>query len=462
MKQFTFLIACLLASSAMAQESIQTRTIEMPSQHGSCDVKELIYRDPSDLPTRSRRSARKVIGDKEYVLWIDRITNLPEYLREFYDQLSEDIQKVLNGEPSPLSLPELNQIKEGLCAYKVRTFTGSAPFTYTSSYDLQQNAVDAVNPIATQYWDQFLSFIPYICLSINMDKPEAFWLNTTYSYFYQFGISYSYDNATKTGNSNYEISFYFSLIDVDAKPQYDIRRKEFQSQSNVQQGVNRYNAAIENIFKGYPGDGSRYDKLLYLNDWLTSHNCYNSITNESSRPDIAWSPLSALEGTVGENGPVCEGYSRAFKVLCDKKNIPCTLVSGWARENESDKGEAHMWNQVKMADGGWYAVDVTWNDPVMPWTAAVSGGENHEWFLVGSETEIHPDFTFSESHLEDKLGGFSPQGSYSWSTVSGPALQEGSYEAGSDIPEDPEDPDPHQDLITLEDITSLIDKYLAQ
>ncbi|MBQ9362086.1 MAG: hypothetical protein IJT97_01565 [Bacteroidaceae bacterium] len=461
MKQITFFIACLMAYCALAQDSIKTGVINMPPQYGSCDVREFLQRVPQPPKTQKLKSSKKQASEKEYILWIDRLTNLPEYLRDFYDRVGEDIAKVLNGEVSPLSMPELQQIDTDTYAYKVQTFIGPAvTFSYNNESEIGQKAYNAVGNAPDLLWDQFLSFIPYVCLSINMDKPEAFWLNTDYRYGHYCKYPIEFYPNTKTGIVHYELTVYLYLKYTDSESNYDIRREEFQTQTNITQGVNRFNTAIQKIFAGYPNEGSRYDKLLYLNDWLTSHNCYNSVSVESNRPDIAWSPLSALEGTVGENGPVCEGYSRAFKVLCDKKNIPCTLASGWACNDQNSSGEAHMWNHVKMGNGEWYAVDVTWNDPVMSWNAAVSGGENHDWFLIGSSTEIYPGFTYSESHIEDPFGGFTPNGSYSWNAVPGPTQSMTRYEVGNEDP-DP-DPDPDPDTITLEDITDLIDKYLAQ
>ena len=60
-----------------------------------------------------------------------------------------------------------------------------------------------------------------------------------------------------------------------------------------------------------------------------------------------------------EPGAVCEGYSKGFKMLCDSIGIPAICVFG--NFNETD-ATAHMWNYVRMDDGLWYAVDVTWDD----------------------------------------------------------------------------------------------------
>ena len=84
-----------------------------------------------------------------------------------------------------------------------------------------------------------------------------------------------------------------------------------------------------------------------------------------------------------------------MKVLCDKAEIPCVLVSGMAKNSLDGTGEAHMWNYVQL-DGKWYGVDVTWNDPTGG-TGAVSGYENEDWLLLGSNTVVS-EMSFETSH----------------------------------------------------------------
>ena len=136
------------------------------------------------------------------------------------------------------------------------------------------------------------------------------------------------------------------------------------------------------------GGSTRYAKLLALHDWLTENNIYNTNNAASTQATISHSPISALvrDERTGANSlnPVCEGYARAFKMVCDKLEIPCVLVSGRATSNGSS--EDHMWNYVQMEDGKWYAVDVTWDDPAFPGNSSLnSGGEDHTYFLVGSD-----------------------------------------------------------------------------
>ncbi len=125
---------------------------------------------------------------------------------------------------------------------------------------------------------------------------------------------------------------------------------------------------------------TRYDQLLYLHNWLAENNVYDQ-TAARTEAIIAVIPLSALDASLS---PVCEGYSRAFMLVCHELDIPCILATGTA-----DGGD-HMWNYVQMEDGNWYAVDITFDDPslvsrygyVLPYVK--SGYETTEYFLVGS------------------------------------------------------------------------------
>ena len=70
--------------------------------------------------------------------------------------------------------------------------------------------------------------------------------------------------------------------------------------------------------------------------------------------------------------PVCDGYAKAFKMVCDLLEIPCVLVVS----------STHMWNNVLMDDGDWYNVDVTWDD-------SNDQQISYQYFLVGSQTVIN-------------------------------------------------------------------------
>ena len=69
---------------------------------------------------------------------------------------------------------------------------------------------------------------------------------------------------------------------------------------------------------------------------------------------------------VDNDAVVCEGYSKAFKVLCDAVGLPCILVAGEGSQSSSFTGISnHMWNAVCI-DDAWYSVDLTWDDLAFP------------------------------------------------------------------------------------------------
>ena len=159
---------------------------------------------------------------------------------------------------------------------------------------------------------------------------------------------------------------------------------------------------IQRIVKDCPTNQSVAEQVRYLNRTLTHSNAYNSCVaagNSSDADATAWKCVSALSGATGKNGPVCEGYSRAFKVLCDELGIPCVLVEGYAQGSLLDNAELHMWNYVQL-DGKWYVVDTTWNDPRVLDNeySAVSGKENEKYLLIGSNTKISSGMTFAMLH----------------------------------------------------------------
>lgn len=90
-----------------------------------------------------------------------------------------------------------------------------------------------------------------------------------------------------------------------------------------------------------------------IHDYLATEVKYASNTMLPSAHNIC-GPF--LEGTA-----VCEGYARAFKLICDEMGIPCIMVTGVA--TDEDRTENHAWNIVRKGKNN-YHVDVTWNSSV--------------------------------------------------------------------------------------------------
>lgn len=104
---------------------------------------------------------------------------------------------------------------------------------------------------------------------------------------------------------------------------------------------------------------SYIEREIAINNYLVSNIEYdneaaNQLIEEGKVDEKYYDSFNAYGALI--NGiAVCEGYSEAFKLLCDEAGIDCIIVTG---ELEV---VGHAWNRVRIYDK-WYDVDVTNND----------------------------------------------------------------------------------------------------
>lgn len=194
------------------------------------------------------------------------------------------------------------------------------------------------------------------------DHPEMFWLGA-------YKLSYSYSYSVSGG------VYTLSVSSITCKMNYDTA--VYADKASVTDYYTRMMAAFDAFeVKGY----TRYEKVKSIHDTIAKQVSYDSTFTNGT----AHQPTSVfLEPFL----PVCEGYAEAFKMLCDREGIPCVIVVG----KSGDGG--HAWNYIKMEDGKWYAVDLTWDD---------QGSIYYDYFLVGANsTNRHfgnNTTTFSDKH----------------------------------------------------------------
>ena len=104
------------------------------------------------------------------------------------------------------------------------------------------------------------------------------------------------------------------------------------------------------VVENMPQDASAYDQYRYLAYFVSLCTDYDT---RGTAGTLALTPYGAVMG--GKS--VCFGFSNCFLYLCEKADLWCRGVSGFAAYN----GEPHSWNMVKLEDGTYY-VDVTWCD----------------------------------------------------------------------------------------------------
>ena len=160
-------------------------------------------------------------------------------------------------------------------------------------------------------------------------------------------------------------------------------KDNFNSQTKIDGKLNLLEAMQEEVARQLEGY-SDYEKIREVHNWMVDNIEYD-VDLEADEP-------YSISGALTEGKAVCEGYARGFKYIMDKLNIPCVLVSGTGT-NSAGETESHAWNYVQL-NGNWYAVDVTWDDPIVIGNGYVSNETRYTHFLKGSNT-------FFSSHEED-------------------------------------------------------------
>lgn len=357
-----FMILALAVCLCMAGTTVWAKTSDDPASSKEdgeyveirsewVDMGESMTSAPGSF--RPSSSDGVTLRSGNYVRWIDRIS-LPSYARNFYNALAEasDNDGVADW---------LIDVTRGS-----RTSNGDYVVAVTSVWG-QTNSLAALERETSEKFSQVSACARAAFDAFDRDHPEVFWLDGNTRAM----SSVSYNRYTYA----YQLTVYFALKTGGTSP-FDVRAGEYQNANAVRADIQTRDAQVRAI-AGSVAEMGIVEKIRGLNQWLTDNNDYNS--NWDYFPDSAFECLSALTGSSGTAGPVCEGYARAFKVLCDTLGIPCVLVDGNA-VNDGGSGP-HMWNYVRVG-ADWYGVDVTWNDP------GDYVRSNTDYLLVGSGTVI--------------------------------------------------------------------------
>lgn len=112
-------------------------------------------------------------------------------------------------------------------------------------------------------------------------------------------------------------------------------------------------AAISEIVSMALAYDDEYERVKAVHDYLVNAITYDEAAAKSNHKKnvIRNSAYSALV----KNYAVCGGYSRAFQLILNRLEIPCTTASGMSGK------EPHAWSLV-LLDGEYYLFDVTWDD----------------------------------------------------------------------------------------------------
>lgn len=219
----------------------------------------------------------------------------------------------------------------------------------------QENGSDKLEQAYQDAWD-----------AINTDRVDLFYVDSSKVYLYtQQTTIWNYSTYTVSigpaQNSNYYTQGFTSKQMVE---------ETFAQLENVRQSV------ISQL------TGNTYQKISQLNNYLVDTITYDETLNRANTRNIY--------GALIEKQVVCEGYAKALKYVLDAIDIPCVLVSGTAT-NADGQTESHLWNYVQI-EQNWYAVDSTWNDPVIVGGGSPTNAMKTEYLCKG-QTTMQKDHT---------------------------------------------------------------------
>lgn len=317
--------------------------------------------------------------------WIDRMA-LPAYALDLYKALKDGCD---NDGKNDFLIDDSYYVW-GTTDLTKFIFDNPKPATYVNSSNKCLIYVTTVSNGQEQY---AATCIDAAIEAFKNDHPEVFWLRNKEPSVI----------SLQTGGKSY---IFWQLKAADADVEF---REKGYDEARIKADIAKMEQSIQRILAGMPSGANDAEKVRYFNSWLIKHNQYN--TDIEHAGNVLYSSLTAITGNVGAQGPACLSYSKAFKILCDRTHIPCTIASGKSDHSQN----YHAWNNVRVGTD-WYAIDVTNNDTVVIYVdetgkvlenhaVAESGYENEDYLLVGSDepfldVSANKMIIFKETHPE--------------------------------------------------------------
>lgn len=256
------------------------------------------------------------------------------YKRYFFSQLDETGQSMYNT-----MINNLDALKSGKESIKFSVNNESAETSFQSAWD-----------------------------AISLDRPEIFYIDTN-----------KLSLLTKTTTNIFGSTKYEYMLEPKDGGTYFL--DTWQTKEDVANAIDLVEQKVNKVI--YSMTGNRYEKIKYIHDYIINNVEYDQ-NNSSNNFD--------MYGALINGKAVCEGYAESFKYFMDKLNIPCVMIYGDA-VNDRGETEYHSWNEVLMEDGKWYAIDCTWDDPILIGNGILPESSKYKYFLKGSSL-------FSSNHKE--------------------------------------------------------------
>lgn len=198
------------------------------------------------------------------------------------------------------------------------------------------------------------------------DNPDVFYLSPNKMYL-------NIETTTKGQNKTYNVY-------INNGEEANYLNEEFANKQEINLALEKIEAIRKQIIHNKTGND--YEDIKMVHDYLVENIEYDTSLQEKN--------IYNIYGALINGKCVCEGYARAFKYLLDGLGIESTMVIGKGI-NSSGQSENHAWNYVKL-ENNWYAVDCTWDDPVIIGGGYIGNSSKYRYFLKGKE-DMEKDHT---------------------------------------------------------------------
>ena len=271
--------------------------------------------------------------------------------RAIYNYIATEIPAIASGERASTTF-EIDAEEIGI----KKTWTAQ---------DLGVDAIVVDGAIPQEVRDAFANAtvqynIPAVNKALLYDYPyQMYWYDKTVGVSYTTGFGWSAGYDSELGEYYMTITSPLT-IRFAVSSDFDVEGEAYTVDTNVGQSVQVSVNNANAIVSKYSSSDDRAKLRGYLDDIcdLVSYN--DAAAGGGASYGNPWQMIWVFDGNPGTE-VVCEGYSKAFKYLCDRSDfqsdIRCLIVSGTMGGGTG--AGAHMWNVVRMDDDRNYVVDVT-------------------------------------------------------------------------------------------------------
>lgn len=193
------------------------------------------------------------------------------------------------------------------------------------------------------------------------DNPDVFYIDVTKMYI-------NIETIQKIFSTKYNV-----YINSAKDPTYLL--DGFTSKEQIDQCESQVIAVKNQILNQIAGKND-IEKMRYIHDYLVDTIEYDQTFGEKN--------IYNIYGALVSKTCVCEGYAKASQYLLNEAGLENIIITGTAT-NSDGKTENHAWNYVNI-DEKWYAIDTTWDDPIIVGGGKLTNTIRYRYFLKGSST----------------------------------------------------------------------------